>query len=128
MGACVRKSAGIPRAACSALTASAEVALIVPMRFLGGGRPTAYRPGGGSVKFACLLAAVTLCTVAAVGGLTYKCHQRELENTVGTQLLNIARVTALAVDPALHPQAQRSLDSRSAAYPPLCRLRASLTR
>jgi hypothetical protein len=46
-----------------------------------------------SVKLACLLAAVTLCAVAAVGGLTYKRHQRELEDTVGTQLLNIVRVT-----------------------------------
>ena len=69
-----------------------------------------------SVKLACLLAAVTLCAVAAVGGLTYKRHQRELEDTVGTQLLNIARVTALAVDPALHAQVQRGLDSRSPAY------------
>jgi class 3 adenylate cyclase len=69
-----------------------------------------------SVKLACLLAAVTLCAVAAVGGLTYKRHQRELEDTVGTQLLNIARVTALAVDPALHAQVQRDLDSRSPAY------------
>src|SRR5712671_4332062 len=64
----------------------------------------------------CLLAAVTLCAVAAVGGLTYKRHQRELEDTVGTQLLNIARVTALAVDPSLHGQVQRSLDPKSAAY------------
>ena len=69
-----------------------------------------------SIKLACLLAAVTLCAVAAVGGLTYKRHQRELEDTVGTQLLNIARVTALAVDPALHAQVQRGLDSRSPAY------------
>ena len=69
-----------------------------------------------SVKLACLLAAVTLCAVAAVGGLTYQRHQRELEDTVGTQLLNIARVTALAVDPALHAQVQRGLDSRSPAY------------
>jgi len=69
-----------------------------------------------SVKLACLLAAVTLCAVAAVGGLTYQHHQRELEDTVGTQLLNIVRVTALAVDPALHAQVQRGLDSRSPAY------------
>jgi len=69
-----------------------------------------------SVRLACLLTAVTLLAVAAVGGLTYKRHQRELEDTVGTQLLNIARVTALAVDPGLHGQVQRSLDPRSAAY------------
>lgn len=69
-----------------------------------------------SVRLACLLAAVTLCAVAAVGGFTYARHQRELEDTVGTQLLNIARVTALLVDPGLHAQVQRSLDPRSAAY------------
>src|SRR3989441_11294150 len=69
-----------------------------------------------SVKLACLLTAVTVCAVAAVGGLTYKRHQRELEDTVGTQLLNIARVTALAVDPSLHAQVQRGLDPRSPAY------------
>ena len=69
-----------------------------------------------SVRLACLLTAVTLLAVAAVGGFTYKRHQRELEDTVGTQLLNIARVTALAVDPSLHSQVQRSLDPKSAAY------------
>jgi class 3 adenylate cyclase len=69
-----------------------------------------------SVRLACLLTAVTLLAVAAVGGFTYKRHQRELEDTVGTQLLNIARVTALAVDPSLHGQVQRSLDPKSAAY------------
>ncbi len=69
-----------------------------------------------SVKLARLLTAVTVCAVAAVSGLTYKRHQRELEDTVGTQLLNIARVTALAVDPSLHAQVQRGLDPRSPAY------------
>jgi class 3 adenylate cyclase len=69
-----------------------------------------------SVRLACLLTAVTLLAVAAVGGFTYKRHQRELADTVGTQLLNIARVTALSVDPALHGQVQRGLDPRSAAY------------
>jgi class 3 adenylate cyclase len=69
-----------------------------------------------SVRLACLLAAVTVVAVAGVGGFTYKRHQRELADTVGTQLLNIARVTALVVDPGLHGQVQRSLDPRSAAY------------
>src|SRR5262245_58019657 len=69
-----------------------------------------------SVRLACLLAAVTLLAVAAVGGVTYKRYQRELADTVGTQLLNIARVTALAVDPSLHGQAQRSLDAHSPAH------------
>src|SRR6266700_1417821 len=69
-----------------------------------------------SVRLACLLTAVTLLAVAAVGGFTYKRHQRELADTVGTQLLNIARVTALGVDPSVHAQVQRGLNPRSQAY------------
>src|SRR5215510_14480952 len=44
-----------------------------------------------SVRLALLVTAVTLLAVGAVGGITYKRHQRELADTVGTQLLNIAR-------------------------------------
>jgi len=69
-----------------------------------------------SVRLACLLAVVTLLAVAAVGAFTYKRHQRELADTVGTQLLNIARVTALVVDPGLHGQVQRALDPHAQAY------------
>src|SRR5499433_507478 len=69
-----------------------------------------------SVRLALLLTAVTLLAVGAVGGITYKRYQRELADTVGTQLLNIARVTALAVDPGLHGQVQRGLDPRAQAY------------
>jgi class 3 adenylate cyclase len=69
-----------------------------------------------SVRLACLLAGVTVVAVAAVGGFTYQRYQRELADTVGTQLLNIARVTALVVDPNLHAQVQRGLDPGSPAY------------
>src|SRR5215813_3810224 len=69
-----------------------------------------------SVRLALLLTAVTLLAVGAVGGITYKRYQRELADTVGTQLLNIARVTALAVDPSLHAQVQRAPDPRSQPY------------
>ena len=69
-----------------------------------------------SVRLALLLTAVTLLAVGAVGGITYKRYQRELSDTVGTQLLNIARVTALAVDPSLHAQVQRAPDPRSQPY------------
>ena len=69
-----------------------------------------------SVRLALLLTAVTLLAVGAVGGITYQRHQRELADTVGTQLLNIARVTALAVDPSLHAQVQRAPDPRSQPY------------
>src|SRR4026209_22735 len=54
--------------------------------------------------------------VGAVGLFTYQRQQREVQDTVGTQLLNIARVTALLIDPALHAEAQRALDPGSAAY------------
>src|SRR5262249_49096797 len=75
------------------------------------------RPGQRlSVRLALVVPAVTLLAVAAVGGITYKRHQRELADTVGTQLLNIARVTALAVDPSLHAQVQRGMDPRSLPY------------
>src|SRR5262245_48785221 len=69
-----------------------------------------------SVRLACLLAAVTVLAVAAVGAFTYQRHRRELADAVGTQLLNIARVTALAVDPNLHAEVQRKLDPGSQAY------------
>src|SRR5499433_2601157 len=69
-----------------------------------------------SVRLALLLTAVTLLAVGAVGGITYKRYQRELADTVGTQLLNIARVTALAVDPGLPAQVQRTPDPRSQPY------------
>ena len=53
-----------------------------------------------SVRLAGLFAVVTLLAVGAVGSFTYQRHQREVQDTVGTQLLNIARVTALLIDPA----------------------------
>jgi len=69
-----------------------------------------------SVRLAALFAVVTLLAVGAVGLFTYQRHQREVQDTVGTQLLNIARVAALLVDPGLHAEARRTLDSGSAAY------------
>ena len=69
-----------------------------------------------SVRLAGLFAVVTLLAVGAVGVFTYQRQQREVQDTVGTQLLNIARVAALLIDPALHAEAQRALDPGSAAY------------
>ena len=69
-----------------------------------------------SVRLAGLFAVVTLLAVGAVGLFTYERQQREVQDTVGTQLLNIARVAALLIDPALHAEAQRALDPGSAAY------------
>jgi hypothetical protein len=61
-----------------------------------------------SVRLAGLFAVVTLLAVGAVGLFTYQRQQREVQDTVGTQLLNIARVTALLIDPGLHAEAQRA--------------------
>src|SRR5262249_30855562 len=69
-----------------------------------------------SVRLAGLFALVTLLAVGAVGLFTYERYQREVQDTVGTQLLNIARVTALMIDPALHAEVQRTLDAGGAAY------------
>src|SRR5262245_41555172 len=56
-----------------------------------------------SVRLAAFFAAVTFLAVGAVGILTYTRQQREVEDSVGTQLLNIARVAAL--DRRLHTAA-----------------------
>ena len=69
-----------------------------------------------SVRLAAVFALVTLLAVGAVGASTYQRYRREVQDTVGTQLLNIARITALAVDPALHASARASLDAGSAEY------------
>lgn len=79
--------------------------------------PPALRPWQRlSVRLAALFAAVTVLAVGLVGGLVYERQRRELEETVGTQLLNIARTGALLVDPALHAEARRALDRSSKAY------------
>ena len=79
--------------------------------------PAAPRPWQRlSVRLACLFAAVTIAAVGAVGALTYQRQQREVQDTVGTQLLNIARVTALLIDPALHARVRESLAADSEAY------------
>src|SRR5580765_1579316 len=69
-----------------------------------------------SVRLAGLFAVVTLLAVGAVGLFTYQRQQREVQDSVGTQPLNIARGAALLVDPDLHAEAQRTLDAGSAAY------------
>jgi class 3 adenylate cyclase len=78
-----------------------------------------------SVRHAAFFATLTLVAVGAVAGLTYHRHQREVEDSVGTQLLNIARVSALLVDPALHAEVQQTRAEDSDAYR---RLQAVLAR
>ena len=69
------------------------------------------------MRLAVLFAVVTLLAVGAVGLFTYKRSQREVQDTVGTQLLNIARVAALLVDPSLHAEVQRDARPRLGRLP-----------
>jgi class 3 adenylate cyclase len=69
-----------------------------------------------AVRLAALFVAVTLLTVGVVGVLVRQRHSREIEDTVGTQLLNIARVSALLVDPVLHAETARAPRSGTPAY------------
>ncbi len=76
-----------------------------------------------SVRAAGLLVGMTLLAIGVVGTLVYQHQQRELQTTLGTLLLNIARTGALLVDPALHAEVQRTLHRDSDAY---MRVRAAL--
>jgi class 3 adenylate cyclase len=69
-----------------------------------------------AVRLAAVFVAVTLLTVGVVGVLVHQRQSREVEDTVGTQLLNIARVSGLLVDPALHAEAARSSRGGTAAH------------
>ena len=69
-----------------------------------------------SVRLAALFVAVTLLAVGLVGVVVYQRQKREVEDTVGTQLLNIARVGALLVDPVAHAEVERTRATTSAAY------------
>jgi len=69
-----------------------------------------------SVRLAAFFAAVTFLAVGAVGGMTYTRQQREVEDSVGTQLLNIARVAALQLDPRLHAEIDTARSADSAVY------------
>ncbi len=76
-----------------------------------------------AVRLALAFALLTFLSVAIVGVLVRESQERELEDAVGTQLLNIARVAVLLVDPAQHAALERSGSAESAAYR---RLRATL--
>ena len=68
------------------------------------------------LRLAVVFAVVTVLAVGLVGGVIYQRQKREVEDTVGTQLLNISRVAALMVDPALHAEVQRTRRQDSEAY------------
>jgi class 3 adenylate cyclase len=79
-----------------------------------------------SVRLAALFAAVTLLAVGLVGGVVYQRQKREVEDTVGTQLLNIARVAALLIDPAAHAEVERARSTDSVAYRRLQKMLAAV--
>jgi class 3 adenylate cyclase len=60
------------------------------------------------VRLAVAFAALTFLSVAIVGVLVRERQKRELEDAVGTQLLNIARVAVLLVDPIQHAELARA--------------------
>jgi class 3 adenylate cyclase len=64
--------------------------------------------------------------VGAVGVLTYTRQQREVEDSVGTQLLNIARVAALQLDPRVHAEVDAGRSPDSGAYQKLRRTLAAI--
>jgi len=79
--------------------------------------PPALRPWQRlAVRLAAVFVLVTLATVGVVGALVHQRQSREVEDTVGTQLLNIARVSALLVDPAAHAEAARAGRADAPAY------------
>src|SRR5262249_31515287 len=79
--------------------------------------PPALRPWQRlAVRLAAIFVLITLATVGVVGALIHQRQSREVEDTVGTQLLNIARVSALLVDPVAHAEAARAGRTDAAGY------------
>ncbi len=69
-----------------------------------------------AVRLAVAFAALTFLSVAIVGVMVRARQKAELQDAVGTQLLNIARVAVLLVDPAQHAEIQRASRADSPAY------------
>ncbi|HEX2440391.1 MAG TPA: adenylate/guanylate cyclase domain-containing protein [Methylomirabilota bacterium] len=76
-----------------------------------------------AVRLALAFAVLTFLSITIVGVLVRARQKAELEDAVGTQLLNIARVAVLLVDPAQHMEVQRAQGADTAAYQ---RMRARL--
>lgn len=68
-----------------------------------------------SFRLAGLFALITVLAVVLVGVVVYGRQKREVEDAVGTQLLNIARIGSLLIDSRLHAQAEAG-PARSDAY------------
>jgi class 3 adenylate cyclase len=67
-------------------------------------------------RLAAFFAVIALVGVGSVGLFVYERQKRDIEMTLGVQLLHIARLGALQIDPALHAEVQRTLDRESEAY------------
>lgn len=60
--------------------------------------------------------AVTFLGIGLVGAFVYQTQKQELEATLGTLLLNIARTGALLVDPQLHAEVEATRSQETPAY------------
>ena len=79
-----------------------------------------------AVRLAVFFALAMLLAIGAVGLLIFERQKREVADTVGTQLLNIARMGSLLIDPALHAHVQRAGGGDAEAYGRLQRVLASI--
>ena len=68
-----------------------------------------------SLRLAALFAAVTVLAVGVVGAWIYDRQRREVEVTLGIQVLNSARVGPLLIDPGLAMAARRAPDGEAPA-------------
>jgi class 3 adenylate cyclase len=91
-----------------------DSAPLTPALDAGWRRPRLWQRLG--VRLAALFALVTLLAVGLVGTFVYQRQRREVEDMVGTQLLNIARTAALLVDPATHARLQEAVGTDPQAY------------
>jgi class 3 adenylate cyclase len=81
-----------------------------------------------SVRLAAVFVAVTLLAVGLVGFLAHERQKREVEDTVGAQLMNIARTAVLLVDPAAHTWVQHNRRADADAYRRVHRALAAVQR
>ena len=79
-----------------------------------------------AVRLAAFFALAMVLAIGAVGFMIYERQKREVADTVGTQLLNIARMGSLLIDPALHARVQGAGGPDAAAYSRLQRVLASI--
>jgi len=79
-----------------------------------------------AIRLAAFFALAMVLAIGAVGLLIYERQKSEVADTVGTQLLNIARMGSLLIDPVLHARAQQAGGRDAAAYGRVQRVLASI--